>query len=76
MSPQSGIVTQQGIVRLTIQIESIQRQAAISIAGVMSTTAGDAAIVHANIVGIWGFICECSVHRLSEDRLNGYPSGI
>ena len=39
----------QGSVKLTKQLESIQRQAAISITGAMRTTAGDSAIVHANI---------------------------
>jgi len=38
-----------GSVRLTRQLESIQRQAAIAITGAMGTTAGDIAIVHANI---------------------------
>ena len=40
---------QQGAVRLTKQLESIQRQAAIAITGAMRTTAGDVATVHANI---------------------------
>jgi hypothetical protein len=40
---------QQGSVRLTRQLESIQRQAAISIIGTMRTTAGDTSIVHANM---------------------------
>ena len=42
----------QGSVRLTKQLESIQRQAAIAITGAMRTTAGDAAIVHAGITPI------------------------
>ena len=40
---------QQGAVRLTKQLESIQRQAAIAITGALRTTAGDVATVHANI---------------------------
>lgn len=39
----------QGSVKLTRQLESIQRMAAISIIGAMQTTAGDAAIVHAGL---------------------------
>jgi hypothetical protein len=38
-----------GTVKLTRQLEAIQRQAAISIIGAMRTTAGDEATVHANI---------------------------
>jgi hypothetical protein len=44
-----GKAKSRGSVRFTGQLESIQRQAAISITGAMLTTAGDAAIVHANI---------------------------
>jgi len=40
---------QQGAVRLTKQLELIQRQVAIAITGMLRTTAGDVATVHMNI---------------------------
>ena len=52
------------MVKLTKQLEAIQRQAALSIIGAMRTTAGDEAIVHANIKPI--------VIQLKETVLKSY----
>ena len=53
-----------GTVKLTRQLELIQRQAAIAITGAMRTTAGDTAIIHANIKPI--------VIHLKETVLKSY----
>jgi len=55
---------QQGAVRLTKQLKSIQRQVAIAITGAMRTMAGDVATVHTNIKPI--------VLQLKETGLKTY----